>query len=171
MSTDIFIGVGSNIDPETHITLSIAELDGLIGSVEASGIYRNPPVGFDGDDFLNLVLRSRTCLPPQAIEEILNDIECRAGRVRDGGGPGPRSLDLDLLLYGSLVDANLRLPHPDILNYAFVLCPLAELVPDLVHPITGIPLAESWAAIERDRPHLDRIDLDIASLRVAAKDG
>ncbi|MGI9257508.1 MAG: 2-amino-4-hydroxy-6-hydroxymethyldihydropteridine diphosphokinase [Gammaproteobacteria bacterium] len=171
MSTDIFIGVGSNIDPETHIALSIAELNERIGLIETSGIFRNPPVGFEGDDFLNLVLRLRTRLTPQEIEEILNEIECRAGRVRDGEGPGPRSLDLDLLLYGSLVDADLRLPHPDILNYAFVLCPLAELVPDLVHPITGIPLSESWAVMKRDEPRLDRVDLDLASLRVAAKDG
>ena len=171
MSTDIYIGVGSNVDPEAYITTSIAELSDRIGPVEISGIFRNPPVGFDGDDFLNLVVRSRTQLAPPEIEEILNDIECRAGRVRDGGGLGPRSLDLDLLLCGSLVDASLRLPHPDILNYAFVLCPLAELAPDLVHPVTGIPLSESWAAMERDKPRLSRVDLPIASRRVAAKDG
>ncbi len=171
MSTEIYIGVGSNIDPETNIAISIAELNERIGSIDISAIFRNPPVGFEGDDFLNLVLRSRTRLAPPEIEEVLNEIECRAGRVRDGSGPGPRSLDLDLLLYGSLVDGKLRLPHPDILNYAFVLCPLAELAPDLVHPITGIPLSVSWAEMERDKPRLDRVDLNVASLRAAAKDG
>ncbi len=171
MSTDIYIGVGSNIDPERNIAISIAELNEKIGPVETSGIFRNPPVGFEGEDFLNLVLRARTCLAPAEIEDILNDIECRAGRVRDGAGLGPRSLDLDLLLYGSLIDAKLRLPHPDIRNYAFVLCPLAELAPDLVHPVTGIPIAESWAAMGREKSRLDRVELNVASLQAAAKDG
>jgi 2-amino-4-hydroxy-6-hydroxymethyldihydropteridine diphosphokinase len=160
MPTDAYIGVGSNIDPERNVRAALVELERRIGPIESSSAWRNPPVGFEGDDFLNLVFRTQTALAPAEIEAILNDIECAAGRVRDGRGPGPRSLDLDLLLYGSLVDPLLRLPHPDLLSYGFVLCPLAELAPDLVHPITGTRIKDEWLAMERGATQLERTEFD-----------
>ena len=96
-----------------------------------------------------------------------DQIERRAGRVRAGFGPGPRILDLDLLLYGSLIEAPLKLPHADVLKYSFVLCPLAELAPSLVHPITGITVAESWQEMARTNPPLT----NLGPLQAATTDG
>ena len=155
--TDVYIGVGSNIDAERNITSAIDVLQERMGVVELSCTYRNPPVGFNGDDFLNLVLRLHSDAGPVAVEKILNEIERCAGRARTGRGPGPRSLDLDLLLYGSLVDAELRLPHKDVLKYPFVLRPLAELAPTLAHPITGIPVAQSWLEMAPTNPPLTAV--------------
>jgi len=104
---------------------------------------------------------------PRALKDILNGIERRAGRVRAGLGPGPRILDLDLLLYGSLIEAPLKLPHADVLKYSFVLCPLAELAPSLVHPITGITVAESWQEMARTNPPLT----NLGPLQAATTDG
>ena len=165
--TDVYIGVGSNIDARQNLTSAIDVLQERVGVVELSCTYRNPPVGFDGDDFLNLVLRLHSDAGPVAVEKILNEIERYAGRARTGQGPGPRSLDLDLLLYGSVVDAELRLPHEDVLRYPFVLRPLAELAPTLAHPITGIPVAQSWLEMAPTNPPLT----DVGPLPARKSDG
>ena len=154
---EAYVGLGSNIDAERHLANAVAALEDCVGVVELSSTYRNPAIGFDGDDFLNLVLRLHTEAGPRALEEVLTGIEGQAGRARAGSGPGPRTLDLDLLLYGSLVDAALRLPHADVLRYPFVLCPLAELVPGLAHPITGITVVQSWNEMARTKPLLTNL--------------
>ena len=158
MPTDVYIGIGSNIDAERNILEAIEALEHRIGHVKSSSAYRNPPIGLDGDDFLNLVLHLVSDAGPVAFEEILNDIERSAGRARSGSGAGPRSLDLDLLLYGSLVDAELGLPHADILHYPFVLCPLAELTPGLEHPITGTPVSRTWSEMAHMNPMLVKLE-------------
>jgi 2-amino-4-hydroxy-6-hydroxymethyldihydropteridine diphosphokinase len=155
--TDVYIGAGSNIDAERNIMQALDVLRERVGAIELSRTYRNPPVGFDGDDFLNLVLRLQTDVGPVAVERILSELEECAGRARTGPRPGPRSLDLDLLLYGSLIDAELRLPHQDVLKYPFVLRPLAELAPSLIHPISGIPVTQSWVEMARTNPSLTDI--------------
>jgi len=155
--TEIYIGLGSNIDAERYLANAIETLQDYVGAVELSSTYRSPAVGFAGDDFLNLVLRLHSEAGPVALEEMLHQIERRAGRVRAGLGPGPRILDLDLQLYGSLIDAELRLPHTDVLKYPFVLCPLAEIAPGLVHPITGITVGQSWNEMARQKPRLTKL--------------
>lgn len=149
MPTDAYIGLGSNIDPEQHLQAAVAALRERFRSVETSTVYRNPAVGFTGDDFLNMVARVRPGMSAGALERFLAEVERDAGRRRGATAPkaaGPRTLDLDLLLYGSLVDAELRLPRDDVLRYAFVLRPLAELAPDLAHPVTGRRLGSEWRA-------------------------
>ena len=165
--TEVYIGVGSNIDAERNLVGAIEVLQERVGVVELSCIYRNPPVGFDGDDFLNLVLRFRSDAGPVAVEQVLSEIEQSAGRARTGRGPGPRSLDLDLLLYGSLIDAELGLPHEDVMKYPFVLRPLAELAPSLTHPITGIPVTQSWIEMALTDPPL----VDVGLLQVGTSGG
>ena len=165
--TDAYVGLGSNIDAERHLANAVEALQDRVGAVELSSTYRNPAVDFAGDDFLNLVLRLQSEAGPRALKDILNGIERRAGRVRAGLGPGPRILDLDLLLYGSLIEAPLKLPHADVLKYSFVLCPLAELAPSLVHPVTGITVAESWQEMARTNPPLT----NLGPLQAATTDG
>ena len=154
---DIYVGVGSNIDSEANIAKAVEMLRNDWGAIESSSVYRNPAVGFVGDDFLNLVLRFQSSIDAVLIGQLLDAFEQRAGRERTSAGLGSRSLDLDLLLYGSLIDASLRLPHEDILRYSFVLCPLAELAPTLSHPVTGISIAESWGDLAQTKPILKNI--------------
>ncbi len=163
---EAYVGLGSNIDAVRHLASAVEVLQDFVGAVELSSTYRNPAVGFDGDDFLNLVLRLHGEAGPGALEEILSRIERRAGRARAGAGPGPRTLDLDLLLYGSLIDAELKLPRADVLKYPFVLCPLAEIAPGLIHPLTGITLGQSWHEMARSDPALT----DLGPLPALASD-
>jgi 2-amino-4-hydroxy-6-hydroxymethyldihydropteridine diphosphokinase len=141
---EVYLGLGSNIDAERSLDLALTELEARFGTVELSRVYRNPAVGFAGDDFLNLVTRVNTGLAPAQIQQALHTIERAAARDRSEPRWGPRTLDIDLLLYGTRVDPLLRLPRSDILRYAFVLGPLAELAPGLIHPVTGVTMAHAW---------------------------
>lgn len=145
--TRVFLGVGSNIDAERNLKLGVDELRRRYGPVDLSPVYRGPAVGFDGDDFLNMVIGLDTDDPPGDIHAQIELIHGLAGRER---GPNPyasRTLDIDLLLYGELVDKRppVRVPRRDVLEYAFVLRPLAELAPDFRHPETGRTVGEHWA--------------------------
>ncbi|MBM4221756.1 MAG: 2-amino-4-hydroxy-6-hydroxymethyldihydropteridine diphosphokinase [Gammaproteobacteria bacterium] len=156
---DVYVSVGSNVAPLENLRLALAELRRRFGPLDVSSVYRNPAVGFVGDDFLNLVLRFRTAESPATIIAELERLHVLAGRVR---GPDPfssRTLDLDLLLYGDAVlpDPAIRVPREDIRKYAFVLGPLAELAPELSHPETGETMAGLWAGFDRAGHQLQRV--------------
>ncbi len=142
----VFVSAGSNIDPRANLEAACAALGDRYGALELSPVYESPAEGFDGPPFLNLVVSFRTKEPPEEILEALAGLEARAGRDRSSGKFSSRTLDLDLLLYGDRVDATLKLPHPDIERYAFVLRPLADLAPNLRHALSGETTAELWAA-------------------------
>lgn len=146
---EAYIGIGSNIDPHRHIGQALAKLEAHHGPIRVSTLYRVPPVGFDGADFINGVVALKTAAGLDALVEQLKALELASGRKRSGG-MGSRELDLDLLLYGDRVVRRDRLvlPRPDILEYAFVLRPLAELAPEAVHPETGETFARHWARFE-----------------------
>ena len=146
-----FVGAGSNIEPRANLEAACAALKQHYGELELSPLYRSPAAGFSGPDFLNLVAGFRTEEAPAAILERLADLEADAGRDRSAGKFSSRTLDLDLLLYGDRIDAALKLPHPDIERYAFVLKPLADLAPDLRHPATGVTLSELWESFTGPR--------------------
>ena len=158
MPIDILAGLGSNVDPGRHLSDAIQSLRHRYGAVDVSPVYRNPAVGFAGADFLNLVIRFQCDHPPREIEQAFSDMEDATGRQRPGTATAPemgsRTLDVDLLLYGSTVDPELGLPRIDILRYAFVLRPLAELAPLLVHPLTGRTMASHWRDVAAQSPSM-----------------
>jgi len=160
---EVYISAGSNVDPEQHLRLACRELRRRFGPIEISSVYRNPAVGFRGDDFLNLVLRFRSSDAPEAIVAELERLHGLAGRVRGPQAFSPRTLDLDLLLYGEavLADPRIRVPREDIRKYAFVLGPLAELAPQLRHPVTGETMADLWERFDRRDCPLTRVDVDL----------
>jgi 2-amino-4-hydroxy-6-hydroxymethyldihydropteridine diphosphokinase len=138
-----YVALGSNLqDPVAMVCAGINALADLPDThVErCSGLYRSAPVGVTAQpDFINAVCRLLTDLQPQALMGQLLSIEARHGRVREGPKWGPRTLDLDLLLYDELVLATpaLVLPHPGLHERAFVLYPLAEIEPALFVPGRG----------------------------------
>lgn len=158
-AVDVYVSAGSNVAPEDNLRRACRELARRFGPLAISGVYRNPPVGFSGDDFLNLVLRFRTAEPPPAVVAELERLHVLAGRVRGPERFAPRTLDLDLLLYGDAIipEAGIRVPREDILRYGFVLGPLAELAPDLCHPVTGQTMTELWARFDRAGHPLERV--------------
>lgn len=159
---EVYLSAGSNVEPERWLAMACRELAASFGPLRCSPVYRNPAVGFQGDDFLNLVIAFPTTQSPDAVSEVLEQLHDRAGRRRSGSSFSPRTLDLDLLLYGDQVieRPGLHVPRADILKYAFVLGPLAELDPGLRHPVDGRTMRELWAAFDRtSAPPMTRVAL------------
>lgn len=138
-----YIGLGSNLDdPLARLRAGVAALTQLDQThVElCSSLYRTAPVGMqDQPDFINAVCRVRTGQTPATLMRNLLQIERAHGRVREGEKGGPRTLDLDLLLYGNreIDTEDLTVPHPRLHERAFVLYPLHEIEPDLIIPGQG----------------------------------
>jgi len=132
------LGVGANLgDPRTAVRKAIADLAQLPSTVTVavSSLYGSAPLDADGPDYVNAVVQVRTALSPDALLAALQAIEQQAGRERPYRN-APRTLDLDILLYGEhRVDReDLQIPHPRMWQRAFVVLPLAEIAPDLVSP-------------------------------------
>jgi 2-amino-4-hydroxy-6-hydroxymethyldihydropteridine diphosphokinase len=161
--TEIFVGVGSNVDAEENIRAGIIALAGTFGVLRLSPVYRNSPVGFEGDDFLNMVVAFDTDLGVEAIAAELEKIEAASGRERGGEKFGPRTLDIDLLLYGSEItrQGNHEIPRDEITRYAFVLKPLADLAGDRAHPGLGQTFEELWRAFDADSHPMEPTDLPL----------
>jgi 2-amino-4-hydroxy-6-hydroxymethyldihydropteridine diphosphokinase len=150
----VFVGLGANLgDARATLNQAVAALAGLPGTrvVAASSLYRTAPVDAQGPDFINAVVELVTALEPPALLAALQGIEQQHGRKRPYRN-APRTLDLDLLLYGQRIVATpaLTLPHPRMHQRAFVLQPLAELAPGLLHPTLG-PIAGLAAGIDHQR--------------------
>ena len=160
--SQVFVAAGSNIDPERNLARALAELRRQFPDLAVSPAYRNRAAGFEGDDFVNLVVRFTTDLPVRELLAQLHRMEVACGRPRDAPKWAPRTMDLDVLLYGDLVcdTPELRLPRPDLLKRSFMLGPLADLAPDLVHPTAGKTIAELWHAMDRASHPLVRLPDD-----------
>jgi 2-amino-4-hydroxy-6-hydroxymethyldihydropteridine diphosphokinase len=156
----VYVSLGANVQPEQNLALAIEALRQRFGEVELSSVYRSRAVGFEGPPFLNLVAAFDTDLTPEAIVTMLRSIEDWHGRDRNAPRFSSRPLDLDLLLYDEQVirRGELQLPREEILEQAFVLRPLAELAPDLIHPLAGRSMAALWRDFQGDRAGLERID-------------
>ena len=157
----VYLGLGSNIDAEENLRLAVAELRRLFGELRMSPVYRSAALGFHGPDFLNLVVALVTDAGPVDIIRQIERIHELAGRRRGPDKYISRPLDIDLLLYDDTVDPQppLRLPRSDILAHSFVLRPLADIAPTLVHPVTGRTIGEHWREFDADRHPLTQVDV------------
>ena len=150
----VFVGLGANLgDARATLAHALQALAALPQTqcLAVSSIYRSAPVEASGPDFFNAVAELQTSLAPLALWHALQAIEQAHGRLRPYRN-APRTLDLDLLLYGERVidEAGLSVPHPRLHLRAFVLEPLAELAPGLAHPLLG-PL-QAWRDQIVDQP-------------------
>ncbi|ABB58302.1 2-amino-4-hydroxy-6-hydroxymethyldihydropteridine diphosphokinase [Synechococcus elongatus] len=143
--TAIAVALGSNLGNRVkHLQQAIAQLAALssIRRLQVSPVYQTPPVGPPQPDYYNACAIAETCLAPHDLLQQLQAIEAAAGRERLQHW-GPRTLDLDLLLYGDrqIQTPDLTVPHPYLTQRAFVLIPLAAIAPDWVEPVTGEAIA------------------------------
>lgn len=154
-----FISIGSNINREHNISSALKALHSQFGQLQHSSIYESVSVGFAGDAFYNLVSAFHSPQEAVNIALQLKSIESDHGRVRSKEKFSSRTLDLDLLLYDQQIieTENLKIPHHDILNYAFVLEPLAEIAPTQHHPIKKISYAQLWQDFDKSKHPQKRI--------------
>ena len=161
----VYLSLGSNIEPRRHLAAALDELRARFGAIDVSPVYRTKAVGFDGEDFLNLAVGLDTDLEPAALNDWLHALEARHGRRRDGPRFSARTLDVDIVLYDDRVErgpGNLEIPRSELVQHAFVLQPMADLAPDVMHPLAGKTLAELWRAFSgehsaiREPDHLVR---------------
>lgn len=148
----VYVSIGSNLEPEANIPSALAELRRRYGALIVSPVYESEAVGFAGDNFYNLVVGFDTDQGVHAVIRSLREIERQHKRKRSDKRFGPRTLDLDLLLYDDLVLAEdgVAIPRGEILRYAFVLKPLMDIAGERRHPVDGRSYAELWAVLGQE---------------------
>ncbi|RYZ93038.1 MAG: 2-amino-4-hydroxy-6-hydroxymethyldihydropteridine diphosphokinase [Moraxellaceae bacterium] len=160
--TQVFLGIGSNLNREKNIRAGLAALQSLFGYLIFSKVYESEPVGFKGSNFYNMVVSVHTDLSITSLSEALKKIEDDHGRVRTGPKYSPRTLDIDILTYGDFVgtDSGIDIPRAEITENAFVLLPLSEIAPQQLHPQLKQTYAELWANYDHKSQSLWPIDFN-----------
>lgn len=169
--TRVFVAAGSNVDAVRNLQLAARELVRGFGKVDFSPAYRNAAVGFEGEDFINYVAGFDTSRSVDEVIAELQRIEGLCGRTRDAPKWAPRSMDLDILLYGDLVldRPGLVLPRPDLSRRPYMLGPLADIAGEIVHPGTGATIAAMWAGFDRAAHAMTQVDLALGSQVASAE--
>ncbi len=160
MST-AYLGLGSNVNARRNILAGIAALRETFDNVRLSPAYQTRAVGFEGDDFINLTASIETTLQPLELKRFLNELEDRHGRARNVAKFSDRTLDIDILLYDDLylISPLLEIPRAEIMTFAHVLMPLADLAPELLHPVCRRTVAEIWEDHPARETRFNCIDL------------
>lgn len=153
-SCTAYLGLGSNIEAEKNIASAINCLRDEFSAMELSPAYQCAAHGFEGGDFINLVARVETGMAPLELKTFLGDLENRHDRDRNAPRYSSRTLDVDILLYNDLylLSPQLEIPRAEILEAAYVLKPLADLAPELIHPAERKTMIELWKAFPQNVP-------------------
>ena len=154
-SVPVYVAAGSNVAPLENLRRALDVLDRRFAPLRLSHAYANAAVGFTGDDFVNLAVGFTTALGVQDVIAQLHEAEAACGRARTAPKWAPRSMDLDILLYGDTVVTGpaLTLPRPDLLVRPYMLGPLAEIAPRLVHPVVHRTIAALWRDMQQRESH------------------
>jgi 2-amino-4-hydroxy-6-hydroxymethyldihydropteridine diphosphokinase len=160
-----YVSGGSNLDAEQNLLRAARELKSTYPGARFSSVYRNAAVGFEGPEFLNFATELPVQGEPGALKAELERIEGLCGRPRYAPKWAPRTMDLDILLFGDRVLElpGLIPPRPQLLHWAFMLGPLAELAPETVHPTDHRSIGALWSAFDRGAHPLVRVPLDLAA--------
>ena len=156
--SQVFIGMGSSIDRLENINAGIAALKTAFTGIRVSPLYESEAVGFVGGNFYNLVVELQTNLTPEMLIAQLKKIEVELGRAKKALKFAPRSIDLDLLLYDQCIDQTINLPRAEITKNAFVLKPLADLAPQLKHPVLNKTYQILWDNYPQEKQKLWEIE-------------
>ena len=156
--TPVYVAAGSNVAPTANLRRALDVLDRRFAPLTVSRAYANAAVGFDGEDFINLVVGFRTGLTVHQVIERLHEAEAACGRERLAPKWAPRSMDLDILLFGDTVctEPGLTLPRPDLLKRPYMLGPAAEIAPAVLHPVERRTLGELWREMQTTQSHVMR---------------
>ena len=157
----VYLGLGSNIDARANLSSGIDVLRQTFNRVECSPVYQTAAFGFEGNDFINLVAAVETDISPLELKHFLNGLEDQHDRNRQSPKFSDRTLDIDILLYDDLylISPELSIPHGDILEAAHVLKPLADLAPDLIHPVCRKAMIELWSVFPGQNAAMVPIEL------------
>ena len=158
----VTVSIGSNIDAESNIRRAIDELRDSFADIAISPVYQTEAIGFDGDDFLNLVVSFDTDKTVQRVSRELKSIEDRIGRDRSQARFSARLIDLDLLTYDDLImdEPGIQIPRHEILQNAFVLKPLSDLHAGRRHPELGKRYGELWQEMRDQAARIEPYDLE-----------
>jgi 2-amino-4-hydroxy-6-hydroxymethyldihydropteridine diphosphokinase len=159
--TGVYVALGSNVRPHDNAARALAALRASFHGLRASRAYRNRAAGFEGEDFINLVVGFETNFALHELIAELRRIEALCGRGRNDPKWAPRAMDLDLLLFGSLVlqTPEVKLPRPDLLKRAYMLGPLADIAPALNHPTLHRTIGELWREFDQSAHPLEPVSL------------
>ncbi len=160
---NIYISLGSNVDREYHIQHALKALATTFNltfeQLSLSSLFESEAIGFSGNAFYNMVIGIKTQCSVEHVAVKLRDIEISYGRTLDAKKFSPRTLDLDLLLYNDLItDTPAQLPRDEINKNAFVLWPLSEIAPKLVHPILKLNYQTLWQNYDKTSQQLKIVE-------------
>ena len=163
MTAMVYVSLGSNVDRESNIRLAIRDMRRIFGELRLSPVYASEAVGFDGDDFLNLVAGLECDIDVREVVLALGAIEDELGRDRTLPRFSQRPIDLDILTYDDLEidEEGIQIPRHEILVNAFVLRPLQDLAPDTLHPLAKKSYRELWQAMLPTAIHTEIYDLPL----------
>jgi len=154
--SQVYLGLGSNIDRRKHITAALDALSRAFGELRLSSVFESEAVGFNGSPFFNMVVGLTTDRPIAELSDLLKQIEYANGRCRQGPKFSPRTLDIDILIYGDRVGDydGVKLPRSEITKNAFVLWPLAQIAPERRHPALGKSFSQLWHEYDKAQQKL-----------------
>lgn len=148
--TAVYVAAGSNVEPQKYLSRALRAMAAAYGPLTLSPAYRNQAVGFSGEDFINLVVGFHTEHSATEVRQQLQKIEAACDRPPGAAKWAPRTMDLDILLFGDLVsdEPGLIIPRPDLLKRPYMLKPMADIAPDVRHPTLGKTMRELWDAFD-----------------------
>ena len=157
----LHLNIGSNKNRRINIRLALNKLKSNFTDITVSSIFESPAEGFVGSNFYNVGVNAKTKNNINEVVGILHDIENSLGRDRSVPKFSSRIIDLDLVLYNDAIDEDLKVPRRDILKYAFVLAPLAEINPEDIHPQKGISYLNLWKEFQSNKDfELNQYNID-----------
>lgn len=154
----VYIGLGSNIEPENNLPRAVAALSQHVSVYCISTIWQAPALGTQGPDFLNAVIKVETGYSAEDLKNrVLRPIEASLGRERGADKNTPRTIDLDILIFDGLID------DPHIWDYAHLAVPLADCHPELVNPVTGQTISQVASELKK-AINISRTPLNLSNL-------
>ncbi len=157
----LHLNIGSNQDKRKNIRLALDSLEPHFTKITTSSLYESPSEGFIGGNFYNIGVNVETDKNINEVVNILHGIENSLGRDRNLPKFSSRIIDLDLVLYDDDIDDKLNIPRRDILKYAFVLAPLAELNPNDIHPQERVSYLALWKGFQSSKEfELNQYNID-----------